>query len=123
MRLLLAVLTSSLTSLGCSQDEAAVTTDAAVVETTLPDTTPADTSTTDTLMTNDTTPASETLDAPADACANVCTCDIGSEEMAKTICAMSKPCKVCVQSFDDAGKPTKWMALMSPESCPCPPPM
>jgi hypothetical protein len=60
-------------------------------------------------------------DSPA-SCSGPGTFDVATEEMAKTICAMSSPCKVCVQSTDDAGAPTKWSALQIADDCPCPMP-
>jgi hypothetical protein len=68
----------------------------------------------------DTGTAPDTADADAaDACAAIGTFDIATEDMARSICAMSSPCKVCVQTTTDAG-PTQWMALQMPESCACP---
>jgi hypothetical protein len=59
-------------------------------------------------------------DAPADACASIGVFDIPSEEVAKSVCAGTSPCKVCVQARDDAGAPRLWMAMLVSPECPCP---
>ncbi len=75
----------------------------------------------------DTSIASDSSTSPdsdgADACSGIATFDIATEAMAQSICAMSSPCKVCVQSVDDAGTPRQYMALQVPSDCSCPPVM
>ena len=65
-----------------------------------------------------TTPVSPTKDGGPASC--IGEWDIPSESLAQNVCdheSDGSTCSVCVQSYDDAGAPSVWVAMFN---CPCP---